>query len=249
MLLSDLRILGEEGEKDILIGNEQITAVYDPANRPAGDQVKRLASDPANRPASDPAVLSLSFPGAIAFPGLINSHDHLDFNLFPASGYKIYGNYTEWGRDIHEKNAAGIRAVLKIPLHLRTRWGLYKNLLNGFTTVVNHGEKLMTGDEPVTVFQDYHCLHSVGFEKNWKWLLNRPSGRGLPFVVHVGEGTDKAAGREIDRLVHWNLFKRPLIGVHGVAMNEAQAAFFKALVWCPASNYFLLGQTAPVDRL
>jgi cytosine/adenosine deaminase-related metal-dependent hydrolase len=32
-------------------------------------------------------------------------------------------------------------------------------------------------------------------------------------------------------------------------MNEEQAALFRALVWCPASNYFLLDRTAPVGRL
>ncbi|HEY4194738.1 MAG TPA: amidohydrolase family protein, partial [Mucilaginibacter sp.] len=55
--------------------------------------------------------------------------------------------------------------------------------------------------------------------------------------------------KEIDRLTNWNLLKRPLIAVHGVAMNEAQVGKFKALVWCPESNYFLLGKTAPVNRL
>jgi hypothetical protein len=68
-------------------------------------------------------------------------------------------------------------------------------------------------------------------------------------VIHVGEGTDAAAGREIDRLIRWNLFKKPLIGVHGVAMDERQAEHFKALVWCPDSNYFLLDRTAEVGRL
>src|SRR5215467_13658381 len=60
----------------------------------------------------------------IAFPGLINSHDHLDFNLFPALGHRIYSNYTEWGNDIHEQSASIIQEVQKIPLALRTQWGV-----------------------------------------------------------------------------------------------------------------------------
>jgi hypothetical protein len=32
-------------------------------------------------------------------------------------------------------------------------------------------------------------------------------------------------------------------------MTEDQAAHFQALIWCPASNYFLLGQTAPIGKL
>ncbi len=223
-------------------------------NRPAPDNrpVPDNRTSPDNRSSPDnrlPSDLSLSFNNALVFPGLINSHDHLDFNLFPSFGKRIYRNYREWGADIQTLNKDEIAAILKIPQPLRTRWGLYKNLLNGFTTVVNHGDRLETNDNLITVFQDYHCMHSVGFEKRWKWKLNSPWKTRYPFVLHVGEGTDTAAKLEIDRLLRWNLFKRPLVGVHGVAMNEVQASFFKALVWCPASNYFLLDGTASVDRL
>jgi cytosine/adenosine deaminase-related metal-dependent hydrolase len=251
MNLKDLTIAGTDGLMDILIENERIIAISDPAKSPHGSSTR-------------PTGLSLSFNGAIVFPGLINSHDHLDFNLFPPLANRIYRNYSEWGPDIHKHNRKEIDAVLKIPQALRTQWGIYKNLLNGVTTVVNHGERLVTdlfsldpgygdesihGDELINVFQDCHCLHSVGFEKNWKWKLNRPFTGTTPFVLHVGEGTDAAAGQEIDRLIRWNLFSKPLIGIHGVAMREDQAKGFRALVWCPVTNYFLLGRTAPVDRL
>ena len=77
------------------------------------------------------------------------------------------------GKDIHEKNKETINAVLKIPQHLRTQWGMYKNLLNGITTVVNHGEKLNITDNFITVLQNNYCLHSIQFEKNWKLKLNQ----------------------------------------------------------------------------
>ncbi|HET6253993.1 MAG TPA: amidohydrolase family protein [Puia sp.] len=192
---------------------------------------------------------SIDLNGALAFPGLINSHDHLDFNLFPALANRIYNSYTEWGPDIQASDRTAIQRIRKIPQPLRTQWGIYKNLLNGFTTVVNHGKHLDIKDPPVTVFQDCYCLHSVGFEPNWKWKLNRPAKTGRPFAIHAGEGTDVSAAKEIDELIRWNLFHRPLIGIHGVAMTAEQAAAFHALVWCPASNYFLLDRTAAIDQL
>lgn len=67
--------------------------------------------------------------------------------------------------------------------------------------------------------------------------------------MHLGEGTDKNAGREIDRLIRWNIFKRKIVAIHGVAMTNKQASAFRALIWCPASNYFLLNKTAPVHTL
>src|SRR5450432_4419157 len=114
MQLRQLQLIGHNGLSQIQIENGRISRITDEGNDPQG---------------------SLSFGGAIAFPGLINSHDHLDFNLFPQLRSHIYKTYTEWGTDIHERYGEEIGRVLKIPAPLRTRWGMYKNLLNGVTTV------------------------------------------------------------------------------------------------------------------
>lgn len=193
--------------------------------------------------------MQLVFNDAVVFPGLINSHDHLDFNLFPQLGDRTYHNYTEWGNYIHQKYPHEIAAVLKVPQAMRTQWGLYKNLLCGVTTVINHGEKLNVDNSPVSVINNCQSLHSVQFEKQWKRRLNNPLKKHIPVVIHTGEGVNSLASDEINQLLRWNLLQRKLIGVHGVAMNLTQAKKFKALVWCPVSNYFLLGTTAPVHRL
>src|SRR5580658_8232205 len=131
MRLNNLRFLNEEGFYDLWILDGKITAIRPSQPTPA-DTITRRSLESSLEPA-------LNFNGALAFPGLINSHDHLDFNLFPSLGNKKYNNYTEWGTDIHANNKAAIEPILKIPQPLRTQWGIYKNLLNGFTTVVNHG--------------------------------------------------------------------------------------------------------------
>lgn len=193
--------------------------------------------------------LNLIFDDAIVFPGLINSHDHLDFNLFPSLAGRTFKNYTEWGVYIHLKYKDTINKVLRVPESLRIQWGIYKNLLCGVTTVVNHGEKIRTPNDPITVFQDCQSIHSVHFGKRWRVSLNNPLKKNLPAVIHCGEGTDDLAANEINRLLKSNILKRPIVAIHGVAMNEERAKQFKALVWCPESNYFLLDKTAPVDRL
>jgi len=126
---------------------------------------------------------------------------------------------------------------------------VYKNLLNGITTVIQHGEHLKIENPVIDVVQNCHSLHSVGREKNWKLKLNNPFANRQPFVIHVGEGTNKESSEEIDKLIRWNLFKRQLIGVHGVSMNHLQARAFEALIWCPASNYFLLNATAKINEI
>ncbi len=250
MRLNNLRLLNgdglRDGLQDLWILDGKIAAIR-PSQSTDNSNCGEFA--PINPDLANTYPPALDLNGALAFPGLINSHDHLDFNLFPPLANRVYNNYTEWGPDIQTNNRAAIDPILAIPKKLRIQWGIYKNLLNGFTTVVNHGEHLDVDNSPITVFQDCYCLHSVGFEPGWKWKLNHPAKTRKSFAIHVGEGTDPAAIREIDDLIRWNLFRRTLIGIHGVGMTEQQATAFRALVWCPASNYFLLDRTAPIDRL
>lgn len=192
---------------------------------------------------------SIVFENAIAFPGLINSHDHLDFNSFPLLGNKIYDSYVAWGNDIHAENSNTINQVLQIPKALRVQWSLYKNLLNGVGTVVQHGEHFNVRNDLVDVYQNCTHIHSIRQEKKWKLKLNKPRTNNWPVVVHIGEGTNTDAAAEIDELLRWNLLRKKLIGIHGVAMSPGQAKHFRALIWCPESNYFLLGKTADIRQL
>ncbi len=232
MWLNNVNIIGSEGLQNVQIADGKIKCVT-----------------AENKIAANGEEIKIEFQKAIAFPGLINSHDHLDFNLFPKIGNRIYNNYAEWGKDIHCQNKEAIDAVLKIPQPLRIQWGFYKNLLNGITTVVNHGSKLKITDPFITVLQDNYSLHSVQFEKYWQLKLNNVFAKKQPYVIHVGEGTDQSSHKEINQLIKMNFFNKSLFTIHGVAMTPEQAENFVALVWCPASNYFLLNKTADIENL
>lgn len=203
----------------------------------------------ASGSATSSNALHLHLEHCLAFPGLINSHDHLDFDLFPSLGNRVYNDYLEWGRDIHVVNKEMINQVLQVPRQLRVQWGVYKNLLNGITTVVHHGHAVPVQEPPIEVFQHCHMLHSVQLEKRWKLKLNNPFAGDRPWVIHIGEGTNANAHTEVRQLIKWNLLRRKLIGIHGIAMNEKNARAFEALVWCPDSNFFLIGATARIDQL
>ena len=192
---------------------------------------------------------TIHFKNALALPGLVNSHDHLDFNCFQPLGEQIYHNYTEWGKDIHLSFKTNIEAVLRIPQNLRISWGIYKNLLSGITTVVHHGPRIAVENPLIRVFQKTQNLHSTAFENHWKWKLNNPILKNKPVVIHIGEGTDQPSKDEIDDLIRYNWMNRRLIGIHGVAMNPQQARKFKALVWCPESNKWLLDKQPDIREL
>jgi len=102
MQLINTTIPGREGSKNIHIENGKIKAV-EPFEQSRAENI------------------SLTFDNVIAFPGLINSHDHLDFNLFPPLRNRIYNNYTEWGIDIQTNNKKTINEILRIPQHLPWR--------------------------------------------------------------------------------------------------------------------------------
>jgi len=247
MILHSIRIPGRQGLQQLLVANGKIKAISPSDKIPDGAIIAMPGSIP---PALPPDNIILPLSGALAFPGLVNSHDHLDFNLFPQLGNRFYADYAEWGKDIHQQNSNRIIPVMKIPGLLRTRWGLYKNLLNGFTTVVHHGTRLDIGNEElITVIQDCHSLHSLSGERFWKWKLNRlPAASGLT-AIHISEGTSILAKKEAARLRRWNLLKRDIVGIHGISLQEKEAKALRALVWCPDSNYFLYDRTADISRL
>jgi len=230
MVLNNVSVLNNDKTVSIRVAGEKIVVVSDSLHNSVD-------------------AFQLHFDKALAFPGLINSHDHLDFNCFPQLGSRTYESYIDWGNTILQAYKDEIIEVLKIPQPLRTQWGIYKNLLCGVTTVVNHGKSLQIDTPLINVLQTAQSLHSVGFEKYWKLKLNNPIKKNKPCVIHAGEGTNDHSNNEIDELIRYNLLKRKLIAVHGVAMDEAQAANFKALVWCPQSNDFLLKKTSGIDKL
>jgi cytosine/adenosine deaminase-related metal-dependent hydrolase len=231
----------------MILNNLKMALSGDPANiRIEGGKIDDISPSLYNAVSGE---LKLTFDNAIVFPGIINSHDHLDFNLFPPFGDRTYSNYTEWGQYIHTHYKDKIDRILEIPVALREQWGVYKNLINGVTTVVNHGKKIKKHCDPITVHEHCQCIHSVQFQKKWWLSLNNPLKKNVPVAIHTGEGVDKKSKEEIDLLIRRNLLKRAIIGVHGVAMKEEQAPAFKALVWCPESNYFLLNKSAPVNQL
>jgi cytosine/adenosine deaminase-related metal-dependent hydrolase len=240
MIIQNVYIVGhDEKSKDIQISNSTIFDINDHNSKLTESYIKP----------------PLIFDRAIAFPGLINSHDHLDFNLYPALGHKKYRSYLEWSRDIHVRDQKLIQAIKKIPVSLRLRWGIYKNLIAGVTTVMHHGRHYESlNNALIDIIPKCQSFHSVKLEKWWRWRLNLPlkhlaDYNRCPVVIHIGEGTNKESQYEIDELLYWNFFRRKLIGVHALAMNESQANFFEALVWCPVSNLFLFSETAKINLL
>lgn len=194
-------------------------------------------------------ALSLDLAGHLLLPGLVNAHDHLEFNLFPRLGRGPYRNATEWARDIYHPERSPVREHLAVPKPVRLWWGALKNLLSGVTAVCHHNpyEPAVFGANfPVRVLRRFEWAHSLEFTADLaqRFRLTPPA---QPFLVHCGEGTDRAARREIGVLDALGALDRRTVLIHGVGFTAEAVALMRrrgaALVWCPTSNLTTLGRT------
>ncbi len=193
--------------------------------------------------------------GALMIPGLINAHDHLELNGFsPLKWRDCYANVSEWIADFQPRfdGDPDLASGLRLPIEARLLQGGLKNLLSGATTVCHHNpwhSKLSNGF-PVRVLRRYRFNHSLRIDGDKVALGYAGTPRDWPWIIHAAEGTDEEAREEIRKLDRLNCLGSNTLIVHGVALEESDASQLAAkgcaLIWCPSSNFFLLGTTAPI---
>ncbi len=193
--------------------------------------------------------VELDLSGHVVMPGLINAHDHLEFNLFPQLGRGPYTNAGEWARDIYHPERSPIREQLRVPKTVRLWWGALKNLLSGVTTVCHHNpyeHEIFDADFPVRVVRRFAWAHSLEFEPDLAARF-REAPASHPFLVHCAEGVDVASRREVHALDGLGALDQRTAIVHGVGIKGAGLDLMRrrgaALVWCPTSNMAMLGRT------
>ncbi len=217
------------------------------------------------RPRRGDVVVDLD--GAFLLPGLINAHDHLELNHYgPLKSRDRYENAADWIDDMRPRlqTDPSIRANRAHSLGNRLFIGGLKNLLAGVTTVAHHNPQYreIGASVPLRVLQRYGWAHSFQLERQPVGARGEPGGdvrerylatsAGAPFMMHVAEGVDAAAAAELGRLEALGCLRGNTVLVHGVAITpldwQRVVARGAGLVWCPASNHFLFGRTAPVRR-
>lgn len=194
--------------------------------------------------------------GRWLLPGLVNAHDHLDFSNFPPLGSPPYRSLYEWSAAVNA-GAGDVRVqkALAMPVPDRAFLGGIRNLLAGVTAVAHHGphHRSMGRDEfPVKVLERYQFAHSPGLTPQLRKTY-RSTDRRIPWMIHAAEGLDDVCRAELGVLREANLVRQNTVLVHGIGLPEeafpelAEAGV--CVVWCPESNRFLYGATAPVGAL
>ncbi len=195
---------------------------------------------------------------AIIAPGLINAHDHLELNNFPRLKWRDrYSNARDWIADFRPrfKTDPALIEPLSIPLRDRLLWGGIKNLLSGVTTVCHHNRlyRPLRYGFPIRVVKRYRWSHSFLLDSEAVGQEYRRTPKTWPWIIHLAEGTDADAATELDRLDRLGGLGANTVIVHGVGLSATDRAKLLdkggALIWCPASNFFMLGETARVSEL
>jgi cytosine/adenosine deaminase-related metal-dependent hydrolase len=204
-------------------------------------------------------VLELS--GRWVLPGLINGHDHLGLNLLPRLGNPPYASFYDWAEEIYRPDESPIADMNRVPMADRLAWGAWRNVFGGATSVAQHdpwrappfsfqqiSRNFRERAFPVTVVR---CAwgHSLGYEPDLPSRY-RPD---RPFVVHAAEGVDERAHGEVAELERLGLLQANTVLVHAMALSDDDLALLARrrckVVWCPASNVRLYGQSARVAML
>lgn len=209
--------------------------------------------------------LVLDLDGAFVLPGLVNAHDHLELNHYGRVKFReAYGNAREWIDDVRPRlvDDPALSRGRALPLADRLFIGGLKNLLAGVTTVAHHNplyRELWYGF-PVRLVRRFGWAHSFLLERGPVGARGQHGGdvaeryrrtrRDAPFILHLAEGVDASARDELERLDRLGCLRSNSVLVHGVALTPTDWTHLCArgagLVWCPASNLFLFGRTAPV---
>jgi cytosine/adenosine deaminase-related metal-dependent hydrolase len=199
----------------------------------------------------------IDLKGYLILPGLINAHDHLEFNLFPRLGGRVYSNAREWANDIFHPDASPVREHLSVPKPIRLAWGGLRNLIGGVTTVAHHNPyeaSVFDGEHrfPVRVLRHFGWAHSLDFSPDLADRYRNTPHR-YPFIVHAAEGTDEKARLEITRLDQSRVLGPRTVLVHALGAGNAEIDLLLrrrcSVIWCPSSNLAMFGRTLSHDVL
>ena len=197
---------------------------------------------------------SIDLSGYMVLPGLINAHDHLEFNLFPRLGQGPYHNFQQWAEAIYRPAESPVREHCAIPRSARLWWGGLKNIFSGVTTVCHHNpyDAEVFSDFALRVVRRYGWAHSIPLGEDIR-AAYRGTPADAPFVIHLSEGTDAESELEIFELARLGALGRNTVVVHGVGLSQGGRRLLRtcgaSLVWCPSSNLFTLGRTLSMEEL
>jgi len=214
--------------------------------------------------------------GGTIFPGMIELHNHLSYNVLPLWNVpKQYTNRGQWGghADYRKLISGPMNVVGKTDglIQAVVRWVETKCLVGGVTTsqgvalysnsgakryyrgLIRNVEETNDPDLPEASTR----IGDVAAKKATKFLdeLERFEKSGRKKILHLAEGIDKRANDHFRALKitsrTWAI-NESLIGIHATGLKGRNFATLRSrggsIVWSPLSNLLLYGGTTDIKR-
>jgi len=202
----------------------------------------------------------------IIFPGLVDVHNHVSYNVFPRwQPDHFFSNRYEW-----RENQDYLTSVYEPYLNLISQhfcemntYGEIKALVGGTTSILATAPNICI--RGLVRNMDY----SSGFynllerdSSHIKNAINLPTdatriqkflGDNLSeaFFIHLAEGIDESSAAEFESLVDLGILSAKTAIIHGTALNSDQFSQMSktgaSLIWSPRSNLELYGQTTDIS--
>ena len=211
-------------------------------------------------------AITLDTEGLI-FPGLIDIHNHITWNMIPRwDPDEYFLNRYEWrDGDEHSLEVREVRSDVgaEIPCEIN-EYGEIRALIGGTTSTMGSGGKYCIRGlvRNLDRYSDFYLIPMYQDDDHIRYVIDLPSDPSdltdflndpvsEAFFIHLAEGIGPAMQAEFEQLDDMGLLTDKTIIIHGVAltpdqfrrMGEAGAS----LVWSPRSNLELYGTTTAID--
>lgn len=204
--------------------------------------------------------------GGIIFPGLIDAHNHTQYNYLPLWKHsKMYTNHNQWQGASEYSDFTSLHRQLESTLMCEmVKYGEIRSLIAGTTmiqgtplrkcadTLIRNADLpyngLPGGDTMRTNVLGVSQLDASSAQQ-----LNDEfqSGKTTAYVIHLSEGIDETARKEFDVLESFGLLKPQVVVIHGTALGQPELTKMKSagmpLIWSPSSNLDLYGATNQIE--
>jgi hypothetical protein len=215
-----------------------------------GDTIKCVAASCGGTPGA--ATATVVDTKGIILPGLIDTHNHILFDVFDETHWsptKSYGNHNQWGAEARYKAMVNAKQYLNgeagSPINLNcelNKYGELKGLIAGTTSIAGAGtppsDKACYGTVARTIDQKPNGLPTDKVQMGTLFpnktsadgvCKNFGSGKTEAYLIHVAEGVDTTARNEFAKLgtittTEGCLYHPKTTIVHGTALGEAELA-------------------------
>lgn len=202
----------------------------------------------------------------IIFPGLVDIHNHIGWNMIPRwDPDEYFDNRYEWRRNYDPYQPIGIAYRTMIEKHFCevNTYSEAKALVGGTTITMGTYprwciEGLVRNLDRFTdfywfdIYQDHrHVMNIIDIPSNSANAQNfLNSNRSEAVFFHLAEGIDLASRAEFEKLDGLGLLTDKTIIIHGTALVpeqfELMAERGASLAWSPRSNLELYGNTTDI---